>query len=135
MPLRIIPDVVKDQTIHSLRESNSAQEAAQAMTDNDVSAVIVVDETDKLVGIVTERDMTRRVVAECRDAKSVKLKEIMTSKPDTLSPDDLAHEALSQMLSRGFRHLPVVEDGRAVGMVSMRNLQKAIATYSSKLGL
>ena len=135
MPLKLIPDVVHNQTIHSLRESNTAQEAAREMIDNDVSAVVVVDENDKLVGIVTERDMTRRVVAECRDADTVMLKEIMTTQPEALSPDDLAHEALGRMLKRGFRHLPVVEDGHAVGMVSMRNLQKAIATYSSKLGL
>lgn len=135
MPLRIIPDVVQNQTIHSLLASNTAQDAAREMIDKDVSAVVVVDENDKVVGIVTERDMTRRVVAECLDANSVTLSEIMTAAPETLSPDELAHEALGRMLQRGFRHLPVVEDGRAVGMVSMRNLQQAIVTYSSKLGL
>lgn len=135
MSLRIIPDVVHNQTIHSLRDSNTAQEAAREMIDNDVSAVVVTDENGKLVGIVTERDMTRRVVAELRDAKTVTLKEIMTTDPETLAPDDLAHEALSRMLQRGFRHLPVVEDGHAVGMVSMRNLQKSIANYSAKIGI
>lgn len=135
MALKIIPDVVHNQTIHSLRESNTAQEAAREMIENDVSAVVVVDENDKLVGIVTERDMTRRVVAECRDANSVTLAEIMTVDPETLSPDDLAHEALGRMLQRGFRHLPVVEEGHAVGMVSMRNLQKSIANYSAKIGI
>ncbi|MDX1513151.1 MAG: CBS domain-containing protein [Gammaproteobacteria bacterium] len=135
MPLKIIPDVVQNQTIHSLQESSTAQEAAREMIDNNVSAVVVVDKNEKLAGIVTERDMTRRVVAECLDPASVVLKEIMTAKPETLAPDDLAHEALSRMLKRGFRHLPVVEDGHVVGMVSMRNLQQAIATYSSKLGL
>jgi len=134
MPLRIIPDVVQDQAIHSLRASSTAQEAAREMIENDVSAVVVVDEHDMLVGIVTERDMTRRVVAECRDADTVTLNEIMTPKPETLSPDDLAHEALGRMLQRDFRHLPVLEDGRVVGVVSMRNLQRAIATYSAKLG-
>ena len=135
MPLRIIPDVVNNQTIHSLKASNTARDAAREMLDKDVSAVVVVDENEKLVGIVTERDMTRRVVAEGHDASTVALSEIMTEGPETLSPDDLAQEALGRMLRRGFRHLPVVEDGRAVGMVSMRNLQQAIATYSSKLGL
>lgn len=135
MPLKIIPDVVSNQTIHSLRGSSTAQDAARAMMKNDVSAVVVVDEKDKLIGIVTERDMTRRVVAESRDAGAVTLSEIMSRDPKTLSPDDVAHEALGKMLKHGFRHLPVVEDGRVVGMVSMRNLQQSIVTYSSRLGL
>ncbi len=59
----------------------------------------------------------------------------MSEAPETSSPDDLAHEALARMLQRGFRHLPVVEDGRVVGMVSMRIFQRAVATYSSTPGL
>jgi CBS domain-containing protein len=59
----------------------------------------------------------------------------MSEAPETLSAGDLAHEALARMLQRGFRHLPMVEDGRVVGMVSMRILQRAIATCSSTLGL
>lgn len=135
MPLKIMPDVVSNQTIHSLRSLSTAQDAAREMMKNDVSAVVVVDEEDLLVGIVTERDMTRRVVAECLDADKVTLSEIMSRDLKTLSPTDLAHEALGQMLKHGFRHLPVVDEGRVIGMVSMRNLQQSIVTYSSRLGL
>jgi signal-transduction protein with cAMP-binding, CBS, and nucleotidyltransferase domain len=135
MRLTIIPDVVSDQTIHSLRGSDTVQDAAEQMIKHDVSAIVVVGDDDKLAGIVTERDMTRRVVARNLQAKETKLEAIMSEAPETLSPDDLAHEALARMLQCGFRHLPVVENGRAVGMVSMRILQRAIATYSSTLGL
>jgi signal-transduction protein with cAMP-binding, CBS, and nucleotidyltransferase domain len=135
MRLTIIPDVVSDQTIHSLRGSDTVQDAAEQMIKHDVSAIVVVGDDDKLAGIVTERDMTRRVVARNLQAKETTLEAIMSEAPETLSPDDLAHEALARMLQCGFRHLPVVENGRAVGMVSMRILQRAIATYSSTLGL
>ena len=128
MVLRIIPDVVNDQTIYSLHASSTVQEAAEEMVAHNISAIVVVGDDDEMVGIVTERDMTRRVVARNLDAKETKLEAIMSAEPEILSPDDLAHEALARMLQWEFRHLPVVEENRVVGMVSMRILQKAIAT-------
>ena len=126
--LRIIPDVINEQTIYSLHASSTVQEAAEEMVAHNISAIVVVGDDYEMVGIVTERDMTRRVVARNLDAKETKLEAIMSAEPETLSPDDLAHEALARMLQWEFRHLPVVEENRVVGMVSMRILQKAIAT-------
>ena len=119
---RIIPDIVSNQTICAMPETGIAAEAARRMTDFDIGAVVVVDDTGKLTGIVTERDITRRVVANQLDPEATTMKQIMSRNPDTLAPDDTPLNALELMWIRGFRHLPVVEDNQVVGMVSIRDL-------------
>ena len=126
MHLKIIPDIVKDQTICALPASSTAIEAAKAMVAHHCAAVVITDEDGKLTGIVTERDLTRRVVAVDRDPKSTMLREIMSKDPDTLSPGDSALDALELMRVRGYRHLPVVDQDRVVGMVSVRDLYDAV---------
>lgn len=118
----IIPDVVQDQEIHALREANTAFEAAQHMTKYNSGAIVVVSEGGLLVGIVTERDITRRIVAVDLNANDAPLSEIMTRNPDTLAPEDTAATALRLMQERHYRHMPVVRDGKVIGMVSMRDL-------------
>jgi CBS domain-containing protein len=125
MQRKIMPDIVKRQTISALKAENTAYEAATMMTKANIGAVIVLDAKERLTGIVTERDMTRRVVAKGLDPKETPLSEIMTKNPDTLSPDDSAFDALELMQARNYRHLPVVEDGKCVGMVSVRDLYAA----------
>ncbi len=122
MKSRIIPDIVQDQTICALPETSTVDEAARQMADCNVAAVVVIDDHDSLVGIVTERDITRRLVGQGRNPKTTRLGEIMTHDPDTLAPNDTAKDALERMCTRGFRHLPVMEDGEVVGMVSIRDL-------------
>ena len=117
----IIPDVVENQALYKVSPTASVCDAAKVMASNRVSAVLVT-EGERLVGIFTERDLTARVVAEGRDPKTTRLIEVMTSRPDTLSPDDSPMSALDLMRRRHYRHLPVVEAGRIVGMVSIRDL-------------
>jgi CBS domain-containing protein len=132
MHLTIIPDIVKDQSICSLPASSTAIEAAKAMAANHCAAVVISDEDGKLIGIVTERDLTRRVVADDRDPKSTMLRDIMSKDPDTLAPDDSALDALELMRVRGYRHLPVVDQDRVVGMVSVRDLYAAVKSALEK---
>ena len=75
----IIPDVVRDQTIQALGPDASAREAATLMLECDISAVLVNDEAGRLVGIVTERDLARRIVADGRDSETTRLAEVMTA--------------------------------------------------------
>ena len=128
MKCKIMPDIIKQQVISSLKPDNTVIEAATLMTSANIAAVIVLDEDGKLVGIITERDMTRRVIAKNLDPKETLISEIMTENPDTLAPDDFAGDALELMQTRHFRHLPVVEDGECVGMVSLRDLYSAAQT-------
>jgi CBS domain-containing protein len=98
----------------------SARQAVQMMKQAAVGAVLVVKD-GALVGIFTERDAVYRVMAEDRDARATRLEEVMTPQPKTLSPDEPFGHALLLMNQHGFRHVPVVEAGRPVGVVSARN--------------
>lgn len=126
MQRKIIPDVVKDQSMCELPQDGTVLEACRQMMDCDVAAVVVVDEDGRLRGILTERDVARRVVAAGRDPAATKLAQVMTVDPDTLAPSDTADDALELMRTRGFRHLPVIEAGKVVGMVSIRDLYAAV---------
>ncbi len=130
MALTIIPDVVRDQEIHSLGEAGTAHEAARMMAEHDISTVVVVDENALLIGIVSERDMARRIVAADLKPQESPLCYIMTSVVDTVSPKDTPFYALRLMLDGRYRHLPVVDDGRVVGMVSIRDLRLAVIAAS-----
>ena len=130
MASTIIPDVVRDQEIHSLGEAGTAHEAARMMAEHDISAVVVVDENALLIGIVSERDMARRIVAADLKPQETPLGDIMTRDVDTVSPKDTPFYALKLMLDGRYRHLPVVDDGRVVGMVSIRDLRLAVIAAS-----
>ncbi|MDP6927641.1 MAG: CBS domain-containing protein [Rhodospirillales bacterium] len=121
---KIIPDIVENQTLHTLSKSSTTLEAANLMATNRISAILVT-ESDKLVGIVTERDLTAKVLAGKLNPESAALADIMTANPDVLDPSDSPISALELMRLRGYRHLPVVEDGCPVGIVSIRDLYAA----------
>ena len=126
MQRKIIPDIVERQEVASLTERASVFEAAKMMAQNTIAAVIVNDDAGQLIGIITERDLTQRVLAEKRDPQTTTVGDVMTAKPDTLSPDDRATDALELMQTRRYRHLPVIEGGQCVAMVSVRDLFAAV---------
>ena len=95
-------------------------EAATIMGQRRVGSCLVLQE-DRLAGIFTERDIVR-VLGEHFDASGHKVGEWMTPQPMTVDPATSVKEALQVMVAGGFRHLPVLEGGRVVGMVSMRDL-------------
>ena len=106
MQRKIIPDIVKRQTISSLKPDNNVFEAATLMASAHVGAIVILDDKGNLTGIITERDMTRRVVGKVLDPKETKIDDVMTKSPDTLAPDDSAGDALELMQSRQYRHSP-----------------------------
>ena len=132
MTLKIIPDIVSDQALQCLSAEDKAIDAARYMDAHDISAILIVDEGSKLVGIVTERDITRRIVATGLDANAVSVGDIMTANPDVIAPTATPQFALDLMWSRKFRHLPIVDWGDLRGIVSMRDLRAGIAQHSLK---
>ncbi len=94
----------------------SVFEASRLMLDNGASAVVVV-EAHLLTGILTEHDVVFRVVAAGLDPCAVRIDEVMTRDPVTIGPEETFGHALALMQLHGFRHLPVVEDGRPIGVV------------------
>ena len=100
-------------------------EAATVMGTRHVGSALVM-EGNTLVGIFTERDVLRAVASDF-DAEHHSVSEFMTRDPSTVTPEEEAHGALSSMLAFGFRHLPVVDGGDVVGIVSMRDLTRDLA--------
>ena len=98
-------------------------ETAQKMVERGVSSAVVSDYGD-LIGIVTERDLTRAVAGRVHSSEA-RVREWMTADPLTLTrPDASPEDAAKIMLDNGFRHVPIVEDGRAVGIVSIRDVAR-----------
>ena len=102
--------------------SDTIGETAQQMVERGVSSAVVSD-YGTLIGIVTERDLTRAVAGRVHTSEA-RVREWMTSDPITLSPAASADEAAKIMLDNGFRHVPIVQDGRAVGIVSIRDVAR-----------
>lgn len=120
MQRRIIPDVVRDQKLLQMAATATVREAARRMRTRRVGAVLII-RNGRLEGIFTERDMVNRVVAAGLDPDATRLAEVMTRNPDTIPPHATAIEALRRMSDGGYRHLPVVDRGRLVGIVSRRD--------------
>lgn len=126
MQRRIIPDVVCEQDIIALGKNNTVHDAVHAMSTHNVAAVAVADQDGKLIGILSERDITHRVLACGLNPQATPLADVMTENPEYLLPTDTCLDAIELMLTRNFRHLPVVQDKhRVVAMVSMRDLLEA----------
>lgn len=126
MHRKIVPDVIADQDVAAVTVDTTALEAAELMASANIAAVVVNDEAGKLIGIVTERDLTRDVVAKGQVPAQVHVGDIMTKNPDTLAPEDSAMDALQLMHNRKYRHLPVAVDGKCIGMVSVRDLYQSV---------
>jgi CBS domain-containing protein len=125
MQRKIIPDIVERSLIATMNSNNSILDAAKMMTEKNIAAMIIVDNDGAISGILTERDMTQRVLSKALDPSTTSVVDIMTVSPDTLSPGDSARDALELMQSRKYRHLPVEENGKCVAVVSIRDLYAA----------
>ncbi len=123
MTRKLMPDVVHDQDPVTLGPGASVQDACRQMRDRSVGAVLVTDPNGKLMGIFTGRDAVARVLAEGRDAGKTALSDVMTRDPATMPPGMNAIEALRLMQDGGFRHVPIVEGSRVVGIVSRRDFR------------
>ena len=120
MKIRPLRTLIAGQKPLTVASTALVPEAARVMRDRNVGAVMVVDER-RLVGIFTERDALFGVVAAGRDPASTPVAAVMTRSPLTIHPDKPFVEALRMMLEGHFRHVPVVENGAVLGMVSMRD--------------
>src|SRR2546428_13096325 len=110
---------VMAQGVFAVEGGLRLREAATQMAERRVGAAIVLD-GERLVGILTERDVLLAVASD-RD-KSATVEDCMTRHPETVEPSDTTDHAAALMIHGGFRHLPVVEGGRVVGIVSSRDL-------------
>jgi signal-transduction protein with cAMP-binding, CBS, and nucleotidyltransferase domain len=134
MPQRAIRSIIAKQKILTATAEITVAEAARLMKKKSFGAVMVVKDNGCLTGIFTERDAVFRVLAEGRDPKTTQLSDVMTPKPQAIAPDKPFGHALLMMYESGFRHVPVVEDGKPVGMVSARDaLGPELQEFESEL--
>jgi CBS domain-containing protein len=120
MPNRPIRQIIRRNKLVTASENTTVAEAARLMTEARVGAILVLRK-EKLVGIFTERDALNRVLAVGLDPLHTKLAQVMTPRPDSIAPDKPFGHALIMMFEHGYRHMPVVENGKPVGVVSMRD--------------
>ena len=117
---RPIKDVMQRRKLLLEPPTTVVAKAAKLMAKHNVCAILVVD-GDQLIGIFTERDAVTRVLAPGLDAGLTQIGDVMTRAPYTVGPDKPFGYALMLMHEKGFRHLPVVVEGRAIGIVSARS--------------
>ncbi|PKO83399.1 MAG: signal transduction protein [Betaproteobacteria bacterium HGW-Betaproteobacteria-11] len=109
--------IIKDQNPLILSAHISVQHACQHMWSRRVGAVLITDDKGLLTGIFTGRDAVR-TLGEDREPRSTPLAAVMTAKPDTIDPEATAIDALRMMSDGGYRHLPIVVEGKILGIVS-----------------
>jgi CBS domain-containing protein len=121
--MKTVSDLLKAKPhrLVSIRPEQSVLEAIRVLAEEDIGAAIVMS-GDRLAGIFSERDYTRKVILKGRSSDSTRVEEIMTSRVVVVSPRTGTRECMALMTEKQIRHLPVVEDGRCVGMVSIRDI-------------
>jgi CBS domain-containing protein len=107
--------------LNSCQEDDRLSDVAARMRQAEISAVAVIDDRAELVGIISERDLAR-ALADRVDPDMVQVSAYATESVELATPDEDSAEVAARMLDAGIRHMPVVSDGRLVGMVSMRDL-------------
>ncbi len=115
----------KGNEVISIVEEASVLEAIKLMADRAVGSLLVMD-GDDLNGIVTERDYARKVIIKGRSSESTQVGEIMTTDVHTASTDQTVNHCMTVMTERRIRHLPVVEGGKVIGLISIGDLVEAI---------
>ncbi|RZI64646.1 MAG: CBS domain-containing protein [Variovorax sp.] len=134
MAERTVFQSVPRKHVLSLGPRDSVWEAACAMTRENCGSILVMAPPDKLLGIVTERDLMTRVLARALEPKSTSLADVMTAHPVCVPPEFKVADAVLIMIERGFRHLPIVDaHGKILGVFSARDaLPREIGTALSQ---
>jgi CBS domain-containing protein len=115
----------KSAALIHVRSGDMVVEALRQMRENRVRSVLVIDD-DVLVGIVTQGDCAIKVLLPGLDAKQTPVGQVMTSNPETVTPEDRLEGCMAMMAARGFRHLPVLDAGKIVGVISIGDVVKNI---------
>ena len=113
-----------DQTVHTVEPTASVYDAVKLMADKNIGALVVV-ERGEVVGIVSERDYARKIVLMARSSRDTSLSDIMSSPVMYVRPEQTSEECMALMTEYRLRHLPVMDSGQLVGLISIGDLVKA----------
>ncbi len=115
----------KGSAIHAIAPDKPVLDAIRMMADKYIGALLVMDEA-QLLGIISERDYARKVILKGRSSAQTSVREIMSSPVFAIAPGDSVHQCMQLMTEKHIRHLPVVEDGKVIGVLSIGDLVKAV---------
>jgi CBS domain-containing protein len=115
----------RDPAVYTIAPTTTVFDALKLMAEKEIGALLVM-EGDKVVGIFTERDYARKLVLMSRTSKETLVREVMTSPVMYVRPDQTSEECMALMTENRLRHLPVMDDGRLVGLISIGDLVKDI---------
>jgi len=110
-----------DRTVHTISPTNSVFEAVTLMAEKNIGALVVMDD-EQIVGIVTERDFAKKMVLKAKASRETPVRDIMTASVICVRPDQTSQDSMVLMGKNRMRHLPVVENGKLIGMISIRDL-------------
>jgi CBS domain-containing protein len=114
-----------EQTVHTITPSTSVFEAVRQMAEKNIGALLVMEDV-KIVGIITERDYARKIVLIGRSSKETAVRDVMTSPVMYVRPDQTNEECMALMTDNRVRHLPVMDSGKLIGLISIGDLVKDI---------
>ena len=112
--------------MHALGPDNTVGEAVGLMNRRNIGAVLVMNTDEELLGIFTERDVLRRVLESRLDPDDTRLESVMTRELFWVAPDSTVDEAMALVSERNVRHLPIMDNGRVQGVISVRDLTAAV---------
>ena len=118
----------KGNQVFSIRPNNSVFDAMKMMAENNTGALLVM-EADKVEGIISERDCVRRVDIQGKSSKDTLVSEVMTSKVLYVETSQSLDECMAVMIDKNIRHLPVYENGKLAGLISVRDVLKEVVDY------
>lgn len=116
----------KGTGVHTIGPDATVYEALEKMAEHDVGALVVLDESGEVIGLMSERDYARKVILVGRASRDMKVREIMSPDPQTITSEQDVQACMEAMTDRRFRHLPVVENGQLSGIISIGDVVKAI---------
>ena len=115
----------KGGTVHAVAPEASVLDAIKLMAEKGIGALVVLDEA-RLAGMISERDYARKIILHGRSSQDTAVHEIMTAKVITVSSDQTVDDCMALMTGRRIRHLPVIDGGRIIGVLSIGDLVKAV---------
>jgi CBS domain-containing protein len=128
--MKTVKDLLKGKgyDIWAVAPDDSVHDALKLMADKNVGAVLVMD-SDRLVGILSERDYARKVIFKGKLPEDTPVREIMTEKVLWVRPDQTVEECMALMTDKRVRHLPVIEDDELIGVISIGDVVKSIISH------
>jgi CBS domain-containing protein len=126
--MKTVRELLRNKGYHvwSIGPDATVYEALTLMAEKDVGALLVLDNAGQLVGILSERDYARKIVLKGKTSRETPVREIMTEKVVWVRPDQTIEECMALMTNKHIRHLPVMEEGRLLGVISIGDVVKDI---------